>query len=281
MPTTYVGTPAFNQSITIPVDGDPADAASVNTSAQDELDTQLYLFESYGRLMQSTSPIRARFVNFFDIQIQAIPFIAVTEGGTWKTVFTTGSTTIGLAELEGGGTYNIDTWYYVYAYSLAGVCKFQISAVQPDKYTLYKDGTFSMKFICSFRTTSTILMGSATIYPFTKWGGYVSYESQIPVGGGAANVFTLLGTQSYIPPLASFPGRMCKLSVDVANISSVTTSTISLTRDINLPGISINYKGAESTVLVDVPTDDQRNVFYKTNLTGIATCTISIVGYYE
>jgi len=105
MPTTYVGVSNFNPSITIPVDGDLADANSVNVSAKDELDTQINLFESYGQLMQSTSPLRVRFSSLNSIDVDPIPFIALTEGGTWKTTFTTTTTNVSDADLEGGGVF--------------------------------------------------------------------------------------------------------------------------------------------------------------------------------
>lgn len=279
MPTTYVGTSNFNQSITIPSDGDLADSNSVNVSAKAEIDTQINLFESYGQLMQSTCPIRARKTGFKDVDIDPIPFIAVTEGGTWKTIFTTTTITVNESNLEGGGGYTFDTWYFIYAYSVAGVCNFQISTTVPDAFFLYKNGTFSHKFICSFRTNS----GSAVV-SFEKYGNYVTYEDQLSVGGGVAITESALSTSLYIPPSVNNVPRLCKLQIDI-NSNTTATDTIVTVRAISG---SIGYtffaraSGLDTTYF-DISTDEDRNVYYLVQNASPSppSATFRILGYYE
>ena len=279
MPTTYVGSSNFNQSITIPSDGDLADANSVNVSAKAEIDTQINLFESYGQLMQSTCPIRARRSAVRDVEIDAIPFIAVTEGGTWKTIFTTTSTTVTQANLEGGGTFTPDTWYFIYAYSVAGVCTFQISTTLPDVFLIYKNGTFSHKFICSFRTNS-----GSDINVFEKYGNYVTYESQLSVGGGSSITESPLSTSVYIPPTVNNVPRLCRLTMDI-NSNTTATDTLITVRSISGSDGYTFYARAFGldTTFFEISTDDTRTVYYQVQNASPSppSALFKLTGYYE
>lgn len=282
MPTTYVGTPVFNQSIIIPVDGDLADAASVNVSATAEIDTQLKLFEVYGQMMQSTCPIRAQWSAVgvgFSVDIAPIPFIVVTEGGTWKTIFTTTTTNVGVAALEGGGAYLPNTWYYVYAYSVAGVCNFQISTIPPDQFSLYKNGTFSMKFICSVRTDPFV----GSLQPFQKYGNYVSYEIQQPIGGGSSTALSPLLSADYIPPTSSAIPRMCKIIMDSNSAATINDTVVTVKSSAAFAGYTffVRASGVDTTIF-DAITDLNRTIYYQiANIPTLPTVNFYLVGYYE
>lgn len=277
MPTTYVGVSNFNPSITIPVDGDLADANSVNVSAKDELDTQINLFESYGQLMQSTSPLRVRFSSLNSIDVDPIPFIALTEGGTWKTTFTTTTTNVSDADLEGGGVFANNTWYYVYAYSVLGVCNFQISTVLPDIFFLYKSGTFSHKYICSFKTSNT-----GSVIPFEKYGNYITYEAGLAVDGGSATTITTVNTSLYIPPSNNVP-RLCKIQLNIDSNIVFGDSEIFVFPRIGTDGYQFYARanGIDTTIF-DISTDETRNIYYFVqNVPPTPVATFKILGYYE
>lgn len=276
MPTTYVGTSAFFPSITIPVDGDLADAASVNGAAMDEIDTQIFLLQTYGQLMQSTCPIRARWSTLISLDIEPIPFMAVTESGTWKSIFTTMLTNVSETDLEGGGSFAINTWYFVYAYSIGGVANFQISAQMPDQYFLYKNGTFSHKYICSFKTNTL-----GQILPFEKYGNYVTYEASLAVGGGSSTIEAPLTTANYVPPSVNNAPRLCKLVGNADSTATFLPSTLTIRPRSGSGGYEfiIPALGAESIIL-ETPTDDTGTVYYFLS-DGSVSILFGLLGYYE
>lgn len=276
MPTTYVGVSNFSPSITIPVDGDNANANSVNVSAKAEIDTQIYLFQTYGQLMQSTCPIRARWASLISLDIEPIPFMAVTESGTWKTIFTTATATVSEADLEGGGTFVADTWYFVYAFSVGGVTNWQISPTLPDQFLLYKNGSFSHKYVCSFKTN-----GLSQILPFEKYGNYTNFEAGLPVGGGSATVTTALTTVSYCPPTINSSPRMIKLALDYTAPIVFSSQTVLAKSRSTAAGYEFRVRPfGTDTIFFDIATDTTRTVYYEVSDSGI-TANFKAVGYYD
>jgi len=281
MATTYTGTPVLNTSITIPQDGDNANAASVNVASQALLDMQVYLLRTYGLTMQSTSPIRVRDDNFNvadTVLIYPIPSVVVDDGGTWKAVFTITNTTLSSTDVEGGGGFVANTWYYVYAYAMMSSCKFQISPVKPDIYGLYKDGTFSHKYICSFKTD-----GSAHIIGFNKYGNFTQYQQNLSIGGGNSTTQTSLSSDSYIPPITGGTmSRICKVLVQYDNshgsplILSMIPRSGASGYPFNIPALGVG------TFICDIPADDMRKIYYRcsSNLNN-PTILFTMYGYWE
>jgi len=277
MPTTYVGSAAFNPSITIPVDGDLADANSVNVSAKAEIDTQLSLFDMYGQMMQSTCPIRIRRKLTLVVDIDPIPFIAVTEGGTWKTIFSTTTTSVGVANIEGmPGAFTPNTWYYIYAFSNGGVMDFQLSTTPPDVYGLYKNGTFSMKFLGTFLTNS-----GGFIIPFEKYGNFVTYEGKFTVGSGSSTTPSALNTAAAIPPSINNVPRLCKMVLDINNTANTSDQLILVGSTTPITGLSFQARaGGLDTTVFDIATDANRALFYSVS-NNLTVATFSLYGYYE
>lgn len=281
MPTSYSGTPVLNTSITIPVDGDNANANSVNVSSKALVDSQVLLYQVYGQLQQSTCPIR-----IYDngdgknITVQPIPNVLVTENGTWKTVLTTMATTIGVANIEGApADYSADTWYYIYAFSDMGTCKFQISTVGSDKYNLYKNGLFSHKYLCAFKTD-----GAKNIIRFHKYANFYQYLTPQSIGSGIATTYTPLNSDLFIPPnpAAGHISRIGKFAVDV-DAAIGNGSIIQLASDTGIVGYFLTYSsGQRTTFFVECPVDSNARLLYRVQApSGSTTITYRICGYYE
>ena len=89
MSTTYTGTPSLTNTIRIPQDLDNADAASVNVSAKTEIDNQVSLFQLYGQLMSSTSPIKIQCTDGVTIKVSPLSSVLLNVTNTWNTLLTT------------------------------------------------------------------------------------------------------------------------------------------------------------------------------------------------
>ena len=154
MSTSYVGSPVLSTSITIPVDGDLANANSVNVSAKALADNDYYLMRSLGQIPESTAPIRITSLSPFvgQVTVEPIPFAVVTENGVYKTLSTNAPVTLGSAAIEGGGNFLPNTIYFIYMYSVAGVANWQLSTTPPDTNRLYKQGGTTHKYIASVPT---------------------------------------------------------------------------------------------------------------------------------
>lgn len=275
MPTTYTGSPVLNTSITIPLDGDNANAASVNSGFQSLTNMQNFLLQGYGQAMQSTSPIRIFPPTVSSITIAPIPVITVSEGGTWKTIFTTATATVNATNIEGGGVFAPSTWYYVYAYSVAGVVNWQLSLSVPDQYGLYKNGTFSHKYIGAFKTD-----GSSFIIPFQKYGEFVNYCTAQSVTSGSSLTPATLATSAYIPNLAVPTTSIVRLLITMNNLTG-NAATLTLRSYPTSLGYTFNAPtGTLTNLFVDVPTNEMHELQYFVSLTSLV-CDFKVYGYYE
>lgn len=134
------------------------------------------------------------------IQLAEISAIALkSPSGVWMTFYTTG-TTIGAAEIEGGGPLAPSSWYYLYAYFDGALlqAQFQISltppttAPQPSRLRSFKrgeDGNY--RYIGSFRTGPA---GDPIPMRFERGRATYTLSAAFPlpsfvvIGGGAAPV---------------------------------------------------------------------------------------------
>ena len=173
---TYTGSANLSTTIQIPQDLDNADANSVNLAAKAEIDNQVTLLTLYSQIMSSTSPIRIDSVNGIDIVVGPLSNVLVQASGTWTILTTASGTTINAANIEGGGAFQPNKWYYIYVRSLAGIPQFQLSIIPPDGYGLYKNGSFGFKYLGSLRTDAT-----SNVLSFHKYNGVTS---TLPLNGG-------------------------------------------------------------------------------------------------
>lgn len=141
-------------NITIPDDGDLAAAATSGNPDTDLLNLGYYALK---RLQHTNGAIRARCDGSFGapdektIRIYPILGFVVIDTAV-RFGFKTTNTDINEANLEGGGAYANNTFYYVYVYINAGVPTFQISGTAPDVYRIFKSGNTSYKYLFSFVT---------------------------------------------------------------------------------------------------------------------------------
>ena len=278
MSTLYTGVPTLTSSITIPADGDLANANSVNVSAKALLDMQTFLFQTFGQDMQSTSPIRcySTIGSVKNITIDPMPLILVNELGTWKTISLLNSVTVGVAQIEGApGDYTADTWYYVYIYSVAGLAQVLLSTTPPDIYNLYRTGGQSHKYIASFKTSGT------NVTPFSRYGNTTQYLSNLSVGGSPSLTRVPLITSLFIPPTpASTMGRFCKILIKPTNVGAASNltfynnSVITVGYDIFVP------QNTTTTVCIEMPTDPNNNIYYVSGSSSL-TFQCFIIGYTE
>lgn len=270
MPTSYVGSPTNTQSITIPQDLDNADAASVNTSSKAQLDNQVFLMQTYGQMMNSTCPMRAYSISPNQVAIRLLSLVFVQELGIWKPLSTSTVVTATAPPLA------VNTWYYLYVYSVAGVATFAFDTVAPDQYRLFKAGTFSHRYICSVATDSV-----GDIRPFAKYNGEVNYIRRTDttlLTGAAPLVDTTVNAAILIPENVI----MAKLTMEITTSGASGTIVFS---DIatSLYTLPILYPGANAnTYFFDLPVSDSRQFNYKAvGASGITNATIGCVGYYE
>ena len=272
---TYTGSANLSTTIQIPQDLDNADANSVNLAAKAELDNQVTLLKLYGQIMSSTSPIKIDSTNGTDIIVSPLSNVLVQTLGTWTVLTTSLATTLTAANIEGGGAFDTNKWYYIYVWSLAGVPQFQLSIIPPDGYGLYKNGSFGYKYLGSIRTDS-----GGTIYKFHKYNGITLYSELHPIGAGASLTRTSLSASSFIPPTARM-GKFCIL---------VNTSLGSLSGELRLyedntttAYTSVTYPAnSYQSLYLDHTIDASQTIYYNVPVvTGTLGINYYCQGYYE
>ena len=273
MSIPYIGAPNLTTTIQIPQDLDNADAASVNLSSKAEVDNQVSLLTAYGQLMSSTCPIRIVSTGATTLTVSPIPHAFVLEGGSWKVVNTSVDTLLTAADVEGGGGYIGPNWYYIYIYSAGGLPLFQISPTPPDKYYLYKTGSFAFKYLGAVRFDVTII-------PFVKYGGVVSYMTNIMIGSGVNAAITALSSDQYIPTTA----RIGNFSATIDTSSGSGGATFHMhPNGAPTEYISITYPGNNLVnINFDCAVSNTRIISYSVPfIVGPTTILYLINGYYE
>lgn len=276
MPTTYIGTANLQTTIEIPQDLDNADAASVNVSSKAEIDNQVTLLQLYGRLMSSTAPIRIDSVNKTEITIYPLSNVLVQENGIWQVLTKDSSTLLKGTDVEGGSGFVANTWYYIYVYSFLGVPQFQISPVYPDIFGLFKQGTFSFKYLGSIKTDSM-----AKVIPFHKYNGVTLYATVLSIGSGNSNTITSVASDLYIPKTA----KTGKFSILINTTSGGLAGELRLYSSNITPTnyVPINYPGnSYQTTYTDASVDENQKLWYNVpTFTGSLGISYFCVGYYE
>lgn len=275
MSTTYTGTAGLQTTIQIPQDLDNADAASVNISSKAEIDNQVTLLQLYGHIMSSTAPIRIESTNLTDILVYPLSNVLVQESGTWKVLTKSSSTTLTGANVEGGGGYVANTWYYIYVYSLVGVPQFQLSAIPPDGFGLFKGGSFSYKYLGSIRTDPM-----AKVLPFHKYNGVTLYDVILSIGTGTSSTITSLASNLYIPPTARIGKFNALVNTTPGGLSGELRFYPSNSPTNYTP---VTYPGnSYQMIYLDMPVDVTQKLWYNVpTFTGSLGISYFCVGYYE
>lgn len=268
--TTYIGTPAYTSSITIPSDGDLASAASVNNPTKSEADMDYFILQAVGNITQG-SPITLYSDDLATINVSPISLAIVTETGLYTAVSTNATQNIGVAQLETGVNYVSSTWYYIYIYSVAGVAAFQISTTPPDTYRQYKATSTSHKYIGSFKTN-----GGSQIVRFYAIRGVYQYLDDAIVSTGNATTETLVATNSYVPPTS----RLTTLHLFYDNTAGATSSYQIITTPTTAGVTFVAYTGAISDLTYQFMTYTDQTMRYKVG-NATVTLTITVAGYVE
>jgi len=195
MSQIYIGSPAYTSSITIPNDGDLASAASVNNPTKSEADMDYFLLQSMGLLTQGAS-VKLSSVDGATIVISALPLIVVNENGLYVTISTPSSITISRTSLEVGANFVPNTWYYIYAYSIASIANFQISLVPPDTNNLYKQGGDSYRYLGSIRTNGL----SQILKVYSNRGKYIYLDTAYQLLNGSSTTELAIPLNTVVPP---------------------------------------------------------------------------------
>lgn len=275
MAQTYTGTAAYTNTITIPDDGDPAAAASVNNPAKSEADMNMFLLQSIGLMPQSTSAITLSCINRTSVVVSPISSIIVNDIGNYKTIGTAAVSSVGIAQVEGGpAQFAPNTWYYIYAFSNLGTLNFIIRTVRPDTWNMFALGSDVQRYIGCFRTDGNAVPG---IYPFVMSRGNYTYLDKLSAGGGNSTVEATVLTSSYVPPTS----RLARLLYYYRNTGLAATFT--LYPFTGLTGYVINARvgpDTEENGFVEMPTATNQNIRYVVSANTLAI-DIAVNGFHE
>lgn len=200
MPTTVTPNPdSLDATIDIPIDGELAAAATVGNSDTSLLNLGYFNLK---RLQHCAGRIRARCDGSFGIPdektIRVYPilgFVVIDTAVRFRNVLV--NTDINETNLEGGGNYANNTFYYVYVYVSGGVSAFQISTTAPDAYRIFKSGGTTHKYLFSFWTNG---LGRVNRFYFEN-GTYTSY-SERAISTTNPTVATSVSLVGFLPPHA-------------------------------------------------------------------------------
>lgn len=189
MPTTInptSATPNVPTSLSGPADGDACNAASQNVPDQALLDGVTAL-----RLAVYGNAPRPSFysTNTTQVVVSGMPSIFLTEAGAWTARAPIAGATFSVADLEGGGAFSINTWYYMYYYLNAGTVTKAISTTAPDTTLRYKNGTTTHVYVGAIRVNNLgeILPVHATRGSYRYIGGELVAGSTLS-GAGVTDI---------------------------------------------------------------------------------------------
>lgn len=200
MPTTITPAPdSLSVTIDNPIDGELATAASISNPDTSNFNLGYYVLK---RLQHCDGTIRARCDGTFGtpdektIRIYPILGFVVIDTAV-RFAFKTTNTDIDESDLEGGGVYANNTFYYVYAYIVAGAVTFQISTTAPDVYRIFKSGGTTHKYLFCFFTN-----GVGNVARFYWDRGTMLLHNERVVVNSAPIVAASVSLATFVPPHA-------------------------------------------------------------------------------
>jgi len=272
MSQQYIGTPNYTFNVTIPVDGELASAASVNNPTKSEADMDYFLLQSMGLLVQG-SPIKLSSVDGTNIIISALPLMIVNENGLYRNISTSSAVVISRTSLEVGPNFLANTWYYIYAYSVAGAANFQISVTPPDQNNLYKQGGDSHRYIGSIRTSSLALI----LKFYSNRGQYTYIDTALQLVNGSSTTEIGVALNSVVPPTS----RLADLHITYTNNPGLD----SLFRLFIYPAGNYQqftaFGNRSNDFTYSMPTNIDQSIRYLVAIPGSVRLTISVIGYKE
>ena len=201
MPTTLspASPPTFPATLSGPSDTAACNAASVNTPFTDALSG----IEA-ARLMLYNGLSKKPYLRCLDgetVVMAGVPAMAVTVSGVWTVKGPIAAQSFVVADLEGGGAFVDDTFYYMYLKLVAGTVTRVISTTAPDVYNAYRASNTDQAYVGSFLYHGT----PNEIASFSAVNGEYTYHSVYPfttLAAGTGPTAINLATLKMVPPSA-------------------------------------------------------------------------------
>ncbi len=213
----------FPATLTVPADGDLANAASVVVPMQDMLTgidgarAGHYGQKRHRRIVST---------NLADLTIGPLGYVMVTSGGVWRIAAYTLASTITAATKLGAALAN-STRYYVYAGIVAGSPDFIVTTDPPDTYRAYRTGNTDHLYITTFLTDT-----AAHIIPFRHDGmRYRYFDVYWGVAGSPAAALAFVNVTQ-----ATDGAKVSVSGFGSGAPSYVTHATVELTTSLNAGG---------------------------------------------
>lgn len=284
MPAPYTPSPRIGATDPPLPDGPASNAAP----HRELLDNRRHLRGStWGQLIWSGRIVVGGTHTAPEVTVGAIEAVTLRDGsGVWRPYYALAETTVGAAQVEGGGSLSADTWYYLYAHDAGGTgsVQFQLSTTAPTATQTWKDagGTALYRYLGCFPTD-----GSGDPFPLRAVHGHYRYDTPIAVGNSyqTPGDGELVSLAAYIPPHTRH--------VDGRASVTRSTSTNNLLAHVLDPSGSASSasKRAWSVVMSSVPagttfagtfsmlTDSSRRVRVVGDTDSVVT--LSVVGFEE
>ncbi len=267
-------TRSFPDSLTVPVDGDLASAASVANPIGD-----LLTGADAAKKLLYGAKLRPRYsIDIADstvapvMKIQPLGSVLLNTGsGVWAVLDHTVTTSLNLLTTLGAANFALKTRYYVYLYSNAGAVAWEISTSAPDNQLRYKSGDASRAYIGTFLSDSAV---NTSVIPCYEMGGaHVLYGMRgvLVLNAGTAAVATAVPVYAPAASGQLIPTYARELLLTVQATSTADDvvyvgSESGLTSN-NRTGFSL-LANTWATAQIDAISEDQANLYYAWNTGG-------------
>jgi hypothetical protein len=265
MPKTLTETSNFDATISIPQDGDDANATTGGTdrpiedSLQKLTNRSKYLFDQIPSGIAWGGSLSRVYSDGTSVKVP--PLLVILVG---KVLFTVAETTVALSGLTGG------TWYYLYCYNSGGSLAFELSTTAPEVSLQYKTGGLTHRYLAAVRALS-----ATTCRPFRKVGTRHNYRLSASafdafkvLDAGGATAFTDVSLAGHVPPHARLAHVAARL-VYVSGAGSMQLRTKGDTAGENYYLDTPNTVGASQRRDVCVETDSAQAIQYLVSTSGV------------
>ena len=236
MPETFTPTPgAPAASYTLPNNTEPANAETLKTNVLKPLANGL---AGVAALVTGT-PLEGRpRLTVTSTTITVGPLAVRTAGGL---VETTTNTVLDSTNIEGGGAFSANLWYYVYVSVVNGAFVFEISLTGPDVHRRFKTGDATKIYLGTVRAAM-----AGALLPGRQAGNRFRYDiSNTVLNGGTDTTWTGVDCSAFIPPTAALA------TLTVQYLNNTTTSKIAYLRVTGAAAAALTLQ-CQSRYLVDL-----------------------------
>lgn len=296
-------------TILVPEDGDDLDAAEIQTALQKlSRRVQHSRGAAWGTLAWTGTMAVSGTAAAPVVVLGAIESCPLRDSSNvWRPYYTTGESTLGASNVEGGGSLTADTWYYVYAWSDSAAptaVKFQISTTPPTDAVLTKvprlwkrgqDANY--RYLGCFRTNSAgnpfPMRAARGRYLYRRGaiatvGGAFGADGLGAVVGAGAVGLTSLDLSARVPPhsrMALLQGHVALLAGGGTGTGALNLYTAADSTSIAL-AVAARAEGAgaidENSSAAEIElTDAQLCGYSVTQATATAVGDVDVLGFCE